>query len=67
MDAVGVMIALVQEAWGRGCIVGALLMDVAAAFPSVARGCLLKKMKKAGVFGLMYGLIYDGQTGHHEL
>ena len=43
-----VTIAQVQEAWGRGCIVGALLMDVAAAFPSVARGCLLK-MRKAKV------------------
>ena len=49
VDAVGVTIAQVQEAWGRGCIVGALLMDVAAAFPSVARGCLLKKMRKARV------------------
>ena len=47
MDAVGVTIAQAQEAWRRGCIVGALLMDVAAAFPSVARGCLLK-MRKAG-------------------
>ena len=40
VDAVGVTIAQVQEAWGRGCVVGALLMDVAAAFPSVARGCV---------------------------
>ena len=46
VDAVGVTIAQVQVAWGRGCI---LLMDVKAAFPSVARGCLLKKMRKAGV------------------
>ena len=30
-------------------MVGALLMDVAAAFPSVARGCLLKKMRSAGI------------------
>ena len=40
---------LTQEAWGRGCIVGALLMDVAAAFPSVARSCLLRKMRGAGL------------------
>ena len=45
----GATIAQVQEAWGRGCVVGALLMDVAAAFPSVARGCLLKKMRRAGI------------------
>ena len=45
VDAVGVAIAQIQEAWRRGRITGALLMDVAAAFPSVARGCLLKKMQ----------------------
>ena len=39
VDAVGVAIAQVQEAWSRGAIAGALLMDVAAAFPSVAREC----------------------------
>ena len=49
MDAVGVTIAQVQEAWGRGRVVGALLMDVAAAFPSVARGCLLKNMRNADI------------------
>ena len=42
-------IAQVQEAWRRGVIAGAVLMDVAAAFPSVARGCLLLKMRGAGV------------------
>ena len=30
-------------------MVGALLMDVASAFPSMARGCLLRKMRRAGV------------------
>ena len=44
MDAVGVAVAHVQEAWKRGVIVGALLMDVAAAFPSVAQECRLRKM-----------------------
>jgi ribonuclease HI len=47
VDAVGVAIAQVQEAWSRKVIAGALLMDVAAAFPSVARGCLLRKMRNA--------------------
>ena len=28
---------------------GALLMDVASAFPSVARGCLLQKMRQRGI------------------
>ena len=49
VDAVGVAIAQTQEAWSRGYITGALLMDVAAAFPSVARGCLLRKMRGAGL------------------
>ena len=33
----GVTIALTRDAWSRGCITGAYLMDIAAAFPSVAR------------------------------
>lgn len=47
--AVGFTIAQVQEAWGWRCIVGALLMDIAPAFPSVARGCLNRKMRGAGL------------------
>lgn len=47
VDAVGVAIAQVQEAWGRGRVVGAHLIYVAAAFQSVSRGCLLKKMRRA--------------------
>ena len=49
VDAVGVAIAQVQEAWSRGVVAGALLMDVAAAFPSVARTCLLRKMREARI------------------
>ena len=45
----GVTIAQIQEAWSRGCITRALLIDVAAAFPSEARGCLLRKMRNAGL------------------
>lgn len=45
VDAVRVAIAQTQEAWSRGCITGALLMDVASAFPSVARGCPLRKLR----------------------
>ena len=44
-----VVIAQTQEAWKRGRVTGALLMDVAAAFPSVARGCLLRKMRTMGI------------------
>ena len=42
-------IAQIQEAWKRGAVTGALLMGVAAAFPSVAGGCLLQNMKNASV------------------
>ena len=42
-------IAQTKKAWGRGRITGTLLMDVAAAFPSVARGCLLRKMRNMGL------------------
>ena len=49
VDAVGVANAQTQGAWSRGCIPGAFLMDVAAAFSSVARGCLLQEMWKAGL------------------
>ena len=46
MDAVGVAIAHIQDAWQKVKVAGALMMDVAAAFPSVARGCLLRKMRE---------------------
>ena len=53
VDAVGIVIAETQEAWRRGGIAGAFLMDVAAAFPSVARGCLLRKMRGMGLGGFL--------------
>ena len=42
-------IAQTQEALRRGRVTGALLMDDAAAFPSLARGCLLCKMRAMGI------------------
>jgi hypothetical protein len=48
VDAVGVLMAKVQEVWKEGRVAGALMMDVAAAFPSVARECLLRKMRNMG-------------------
>jgi hypothetical protein len=45
VDAVGVLMASVQESWSRGRVCGALCMDVEAAFPSVAKECLAKKMR----------------------
>lgn len=49
MGAVGVAVTQTQEAWSRGAIAGALLMGTAAASLSVARGCLLRKMRNARV------------------
>ena len=37
----------------QGVITGALLMDVAAAFPSMARECLLRKMREARIDGYL--------------
>jgi hypothetical protein len=45
VDAVGVLMATVQKAWSRGRVAAALCMDVEAAFPSVAKDCLAKKMR----------------------
>ena len=41
--------AQAQEAWKRGKVADALLMGVAAAFPSVARGCLMGKVRNMGI------------------
>jgi hypothetical protein len=38
----------VQEAWGRGHIAAALMMDIKSAFPSVAKECLVEKMREMG-------------------
>jgi ribonuclease HI len=45
VDAVGILIAKVQEAWSQGKIAAALMMDVKAAFPSVSKDCLCRKMR----------------------
>lgn len=48
VDAAGVIMTQTQEAWSRRKITGAQIMGIAAAFPSVARGCLLRKMRNMG-------------------
>ena len=55
MDTVGVAIAQVQDGWERGVIAGVQLMDVAAAFPSVARGCLIRKVRSVGLDECLVG------------
>ena len=49
VDAVGLAMARTQQAWSQGKMVGALLMDVSAAFPSVARDCLIRRMRDLGL------------------
>ena len=68
LGAVGITVAQTQEAWSRGFITGALLMDAATAFPSLARGCLLRKMRNMGLDKCLVGWTdsFEEQTGHHE-
>ena len=54
-DAAGFSIAQAQEMWNPGRITGALLVDVAAAFPSLARGCLLRKRRSAVIDECLVG------------
>ena len=49
VEAVGRLIGWVEDGWKRKEITGALCMDVRAAFPSVARGCLLRRMREMEV------------------
>ena len=49
VDAVGLAIARTQQAWSQKMMVGALLMDVSAAFPSVVRDCLVIRIRDLGL------------------
>ena len=44
VEAVGRLVGWVESGCKKKEITGALCMDVAAAFPSVAKGCLIKRM-----------------------
>jgi hypothetical protein len=47
IDAAGVLVATVDEAWEQGDIAAALMMDVKGAFPTVNCECLVHKMRLA--------------------
>lgn len=49
MEAVGTLVGWVEGSWKRKEITGAVCMDVAAAFPSVSRGCLLRRLTEMKV------------------
>ena len=46
IGAVGRLMKLVEEAWGRGNTAAVLLMDVKGSFPHVAKGNLIKRMEE---------------------
>jgi hypothetical protein len=48
VDAVGILINGVQEAWGRGKIATDPRIYVKSAFQSMAKGFLVKKMRETG-------------------
>ena len=66
VNAVAVTIAHTQEVWNR--IPGAFFMDVAAAFPSVASGCPLRKMCNMGLKqpGQVDIELHAGSQAHHK-
>ena len=45
MDAVAIMVDRARAAWPYSYITGVLLMDIKAAFPSMAKGRLVNVMK----------------------
>lgn len=61
-DAVSVAVAQIQEVWRQGKVAGALLMYMAAAFPSVGRGCLLRNMRGMQVDESLVQWFHERQT-----
>lgn len=49
IDAVASMITFCDREWSRGRVVGALCMDVQAAFPSVNPRCLTRQLREQGI------------------
>ena len=49
MEAAATVIIETEAAWGEGEMMGALMMDVKGAFPTVNRQCLIKKMREMGI------------------
>jgi hypothetical protein len=51
IHTVGIMVDRAHAAWREGSIAGVLLMDIKAAFPSVARGRMIHTMRGMGMDG----------------
>ena len=49
IDAVATMVTYCDREWSRGRVVGALCMDVQAAFPSVNPRCLTRQLHEQGI------------------
>ena len=53
------MVTICEREWSRGRVVGALCMDVQAAFPSVNPRCLTRQLREYGVDEDLVGWIRD--------
>jgi hypothetical protein len=62
IDAVGMLVANVQQAWTGKQVTGALCMDVEATFPSVTRDCLANKIRKLGIDECLIEWVLDFMT-----
>lgn len=62
VEAVAVLMDMVQRAWKTN-IAAALLVDIAAAFSSAARKCLLRKMRNMAIDEGLVGWVSDFMTG----
>ena len=49
VDAVATLVTICEREWSRGRCVGALCMDVQAAFPNVNPACLTRRLRECGV------------------
>lgn len=49
VDAVATLVTLCEQEWSKGRCVGALCVDVQAAFPSVNPRCLTSRLRECGV------------------
>jgi len=64
IDAVAIILKRAHAAWTNGHITGVLLMDIMAAFPSVAKGRLVNLMKVREMDGDLIRWMKSFDSGH---
>ena len=62
-DAVATMVTFCEREWSRGRVVGALCMDVQAAFPSVNPRCMTRVLREHGIDEDLVQWIRDFMSG----